>query len=88
MIALIAGEAIRKVPIRQYGQSREWKLYGSALTGFRYGKNLLLLGMPGSILSSMPSHRLACFGRISPQFGGSAVVQLLPWAFGSGRGHR
>jgi len=78
------GEAIGKVQFANMVNHVNGNFYGSALTGFPLWQECLLPRMPGKHpVLSMPSHRWPALDGSVHQFGGSAVVQLLPWAVGS-----
>ncbi len=81
--AVTRGEAIGKVKFNNMDQDVNGNFYGSAMTGYRYGKAILLLGMPGKnpVLAGVAASGLLWNDRSTDAPGG-ALVQRLPWALG------
>jgi hypothetical protein len=81
--AVTRGEAIGKVKFVNMQQHVNGNFYGSAMTGFRYGKGVLLLGMPGKnpVLDGVAASGLLWSDTTTTAPGG-ALVQRLPWALG------
>jgi hypothetical protein len=80
---VLRGEAIGDVQFRNMVNHVNGNFYGSAMTGFRYGKHILLLGIPGKnrVLDGVKASGLLWTDRATEETGG-ALVQQLPWALG------
>ncbi|MEI6518544.1 MAG: hypothetical protein WCO98_00640 [bacterium] len=80
---VLRGEAIGDVQFRNMVNHVNGNFYGSAMTGYRYGKHIILLGIPGKnrILDGVKSSGLLWTDRATDEAGG-ALVQELPWALG------
>ncbi len=77
------GEAIGNVQFQNMVNHVNGNFYGSAMTGYRYGKHILLLGVPGKnrVLDGIKASGLLWTDRVTESPGG-ALIQQLPWALG------
>jgi len=81
--AVTHGEALGKVLFANMVHHVNGNFYGSAMTGYRYGKHLLLLGLPGKnpVLDGMKASGLL-WTDAATETPGAALVQRIPWALG------
>lgn len=77
------GDAIGNVRFQNGVDHVNGNFYGSAMTEFRYGKHILLLGTPGTnpVLAGVKDSGLLWTDRTT-ETPGTALVQHLPWALG------
>lgn len=81
--AVDRGEAIGKVQCVNNVNQLNGNFYGSAMTGFRYGKHILLLSLPGKnpVVQGIQDAGLLWRDN-STEAPSCALVQRLPWALG------
>lgn len=81
--AVDRGEAIGTVPFVNGVNQLNGNFYGSAMTGYRYGKHILLLSVPGvnPVVKGIEAAGLLWSDKATNAPGG-ALVQQLPWALG------